>query len=92
MGQHVYVNDILSSGEEEEHHWEVYGMGLPYTLENWPQYGDVWGRRTRRRVVLNSKHFQDRYLYLFDWLFRLLEEEKEEKEISKSRLGSKKFC
>jgi len=38
---------------------EVYGMGLPYAPENWPQQGDVWGWKTGRRVVANGKHFQD---------------------------------
>ena len=51
---------------------EVYGTGLPYAPENWPQQGDVWGWKTGRRVVTNGKHFQDRYMYLLDRLFWLL--------------------
>jgi len=63
---------------------EVYGTGLPYVPENWPQQGDVWGWKTGRRVVPNGKHFQDWYLYLPDRLFRLL---KEDKEIPRSGSG-----
>jgi len=56
---------------------EVYGEGLPYAPENWPEEGDVWGWRTGRRVVPNGTHFQDRYLYLPKRLYQLLKEEKE---------------
>ena len=56
---------------------EVYGRGFPYAPENWPEKGDIWGWKTGRRVVAKGRHFQDRYLYLPDRLYRLLKEEKD---------------
>jgi len=69
---------------------EVYGEGLPYAPENWPEEGDIWAWKTGRRVVPKGGHFQDPYLYLPERLYRLLKEEKEIPE-SGSGSGSKTF-
>lgn len=45
------------------------GAGLPYAPEGWPEPGDIWGWKVGRRIN-NSGFYQDRYLYLPEYLHK----------------------